>query len=67
MHRKFFTCKMDEDSDLLDHINKVKAFADQLACLEIPMREEDIIITLLESVPASYKFLITALEMMPMK
>ena len=33
---KFFTCKMQEGNDLLDHINKVKAFADQLACLECP-------------------------------
>lgn len=31
---KFFTCKMEEDSDLLDHINKVKALVDCFACLK---------------------------------
>ena len=36
---KFFTCKMQERDDLLDHINKVKAFADQLTCLEVPVRD----------------------------
>jgi hypothetical protein len=34
---KFFTCKMDEGDDLLDHVNKVKALADQLTCLEVPV------------------------------
>jgi hypothetical protein len=41
IHRKFFTCKMQEGEDLLDHINKVKALADQLACLEVLVRDED--------------------------
>ena len=67
VRRKFFTCKMDEGDDLLDHVNKVKALADQLACLEVPVREEDIVMTLLESLPTSYEFLITALETMPTK
>ncbi len=67
IRRKFFTCKMQESDDLLDHINKVKALADQLACLEVPVRDEDIVMTLLESLPASYEYLITALETMPMK
>jgi hypothetical protein len=67
VRRKFFTCKMEEGDDLLDHVNKVKALADQLAYLEVPVREEDIVMTLLESLPASYEFLITALETMPMK
>jgi hypothetical protein len=39
IRRKFFTCKMQEGKDLLDHINKVKALANQLACLEVPMRD----------------------------
>jgi hypothetical protein len=38
--RKFFTCQMDEGDDLLDHVNMVKALADQFVCLEVPMREE---------------------------
>ena len=43
MHRKFYSCNMDVGDDLLDHINKVKALADQLPCLEVPTREEDIV------------------------
>ena len=29
---KFFTIKMDEGDDMLDHINKVKSLVDQLTC-----------------------------------
>ena len=53
----FFTCKMQEDDDLLDHVRKVKALADQLVCLEVPVKDEDIIMTLFESLSASYEFL----------
>ena len=48
-------------------MNKVKALADQLACLEVPVREEDIIMTLLESLPTWYEYLITTLETMPIR
>jgi hypothetical protein len=51
----------------LDHVIKVEAFAYQLACLEILMWEEDIVMTLFTSVLASYEYLITALETMTMK
>jgi len=65
--RKFFMCKMQEGEDLLDHINKVKALADQLACLEVPVRDEDVVMTLLESLRPSYEYLITALETLTMQ
>ncbi len=65
IRRKFFTCKMQEGEDLLDHINKVKALADQLACLEVPVRDEDVV--MLERLPPSYEYLITALETLPMQ
>jgi sarcosine oxidase delta subunit len=67
IRRKRFTCKMQEGDDLLDHVNKVKAFGDQLACLKVPVRDKDIVRTLLESLAASYEYLVTAIEMMPMK
>jgi hypothetical protein len=41
IRHKFFTCKMQEGEDVLDHINHVKAFADQVACMEVPVRDED--------------------------
>ena len=57
---------MHEDNDLLDHVNKIKAFADELVCLEVPVKDKDIIITLFGSLPTSFKYLITTLETMPM-
>jgi hypothetical protein len=58
---------MKEDDNLLDHVNKVTTMVDQLAYLEVPMHSVNIIITLLERLCASYKYLINALETMPMK
>jgi hypothetical protein len=53
---------MQEGEDILDHINHVKILADQFACMEVSVRGEDIVMTLLESLPPSYEYLITALE-----
>ena len=61
----FVTCKMQEGDDLWDDINKVKALVDSNACLEVCVRDEDIVMTLLESLPTLYKNLITALGIMP--
>jgi hypothetical protein len=58
---------MQEGDDLLDHVNKVKAFADQLVCIEISVRDEDIVMTLLENLPVSYEYMITAMKTMLMK
>ena len=58
--------KMDEGDDILDHINKVKSLADQLTCLEVPIKEGDVVMTLLDSLPPSFVHLITALETRPM-
>lgn len=52
---------------MLDHIHKVKAIAYQLACLEVLVKNEDIVMTLLESLSSLYKHFNSALEMMPMK
>ena len=59
-------CNMQEDDDLLDHINKVKALANPFACLEVFMRDKDIVMSLLKSLPVSYEYLITASKTMPM-
>ena len=60
-------CKMQEGDNFGDHVNKVKMFVDQLACLEIVMREEDIVMTLFESLLASCNNFITALKSIPIK
>ncbi len=62
LRRKFFTIKMHEADNMLDHINKVKSLADQLLCLEVPVKDEDVMMTLLESLPPSYDHLILKLE-----
>ena len=67
LRRKFFTIKMQEGDVMLDHINKVKSLADQLMCLDVPLKDEDIVMTLLDSLPPTYEHLITALETRPMK
>ena len=66
MH-KFFTIKMDEGDDILDHINKLEYLANQRTCLEVIMKEEDVIMALLESLPPLFYHLITALETRLMK
>lgn len=53
---------MDEGADILDHINKVNSFADQLTCLEVSMKDEDVVMTLLDSLPPSFDHLITVLD-----
>ncbi|MGH7974689.1 MAG: retrotransposon gag domain-containing protein, partial [bacterium] len=67
VRRKFFTIKMQDGDDMLDHINKVKALADQLSCLDVPLRDEDVVMTLLQSLPDAYDYLIAALESRPIK
>jgi len=37
VRRKFFTIKMQEGDDLMDHINHVKELADQLTSFEVPV------------------------------
>ena len=65
--RKFFTIKMDKSDNIHNHINKVKSFADQLTCLEVPIKDKDVVMTLLNSLPPLFEHLITALEIHPMK
>jgi hypothetical protein len=52
---------------MLDHINKDKALAYQFTCLEVSVRNEDIIMTLLESLSPLYVHLITALKTISIK
>jgi hypothetical protein len=42
---------------MLDHVNKIKTHADQFACLEEPVKYEDIVLTLLENLLALYEIL----------
>lgn len=40
---------------------------DQLVCLEVPVKDQDIIMTLLDNLPSSYEYLITAMKTMSIK
>ena len=64
---KIFTCNMQKNNNLLDHINKIKTLAYQLTYLEVSMRTENIVMILLEILLASFEYLITAMKTMPMK
>ena len=57
-------CKIQEGDYLLDHINKNKAFANWLVCLDVPVKNEDIVMTLLESLSPSFEHFIIILKLM---
>ena len=63
----FFMYKMQKSNNLLDDVNKVKALADQLACLEVHVREVDIVMTLFDNLPATYEYFMTAFAKMSIK
>lgn len=44
---KFFNCKMEDSKNLLDNVNKIKAFAYHLVYLEVSVRDVDIVMTLI--------------------
>lgn len=47
---------------MLEHINKLKSLADQLAAVDARVSENDFVITLLGSFRDSFQLLITPLE-----
>ena len=63
--RKFFTIKMEEEDDMLVHINKMKALADQLNGAHLTISDGNIVMRLLESVPPLFEYLIVATELTP--
>lgn len=65
--KKFFTCKMEEGKDLMTHVNKVKALVHQLAIVDKPLEESDIVMILLMILSKSYNYVIVALESIKLK
>ena len=49
LKRKFFTIKMEDDDNMLAHINKVKALADQLNGADMAINDDEIVMTFRES------------------
>ena len=58
---------MEDENDMLAHINKVKALADQFNGADVAIFDGDIVMTLLESLPPSYESLIVAMETRPIQ
>jgi hypothetical protein len=56
---------LEEEDDMLEHINKVKALADQLNGADVTISNGVIVMTLLESLSPSYEYLIVAMESRP--
>ena len=61
------TFTLPQGDDMLNHINMVKFLVDQLTCLEVPVKKEDVVMTLLFSLPPLFNQLITTLETHMMK
>ena len=62
LRRKFLTAKMEEGGSMAGHINKIKMMAQQLEAIGAPASEDDIVTTLLYSLPESFEQLIVSLE-----
>ena len=52
---------------MLGHINRVKALADQLNSAHVAIMDGNIVMTLLESLPSLYEYLIVAMESRPIQ
>ena len=52
----------DDNSDMSQHINKIKTIAEHLESLDDRVSEKDLVMILLSSLPSSYNNLITTLE-----
>ena len=63
----FFTIKMAKMTSSLTTSLKKKSLADQLICLEVPMKDKVMVMTLFNSLPPLLDHLITPLERHPMK
>lgn len=61
MKTKFFTLKLKKDKDLMTHINFIIALLHQLLELHKPLHKDNIVMTLLSSLPNSYSSFIVAL------
>ena len=62
LRRKFFTMQKAEEDSMLEHVNKVKTLAEKLEAIGAGVSEDDVVMTLLMSLPETYGNLITALE-----
>lgn len=62
LKKKYFRCEMKEGENITEHLKRMKELTDQLGAIGAVIEEEDQIVTLLGSLPASYATIVTALE-----
>ena len=62
LRRKLYSIQMHTGDSMANHINRIQSMADQLNSIGEPLNEEDIVMTLLGSLPDKFSTLITALE-----
>ena len=62
LKKQYFRMEMEEGTSVEEHIKRMKELTDRLAAINAPITEEDQIVTLLGSLPATYSTLVTALE-----
>ena len=62
LRKRYFTATMSENDTMMEHTNKMRSLAEQMASVGAQVSEEDQVATLLCSLPDSYNNLIVALE-----
>jgi hypothetical protein len=65
LKKQYFRMEMKDGTSVEDHLKQMKELTDKLAAIGAPIGEEDQVVTLLGSLPASYAALVTALEARP--
>ena len=62
LKKQYFRKEMSEGTSINAHLKEMKMLADKLALIGAPVSEEDQVVTLLGSLPASFATVVTALE-----
>lgn len=65
LRRKLINVKLDETQSMQSHINKIREIADQLEAIGDPVKDRELAIILLSSLPERYNALIISLEARP--
>lgn len=60
--RKLYSMRMIDNENVLEHVEKLRVIAEQLEDIGDPIKESELCIILLSSLPESFDHLITALE-----
>jgi len=64
---KFFSCKMEENSSVSEHILKMSGLHNRLTQLEVNLPDEAVIDRILQSLPPSYKSFVMNYNMQGME